>query len=150
MNIKMGIFRFFSLKPFKFKEDNIKTILQKDNKASFLNWFSGFTDAEGNFLISSNLNYFRFRFKITMHIDNLEALNTIKTKLKIGNVIVEKNRNRCSFVVQSFTEIRDVILSPLCNKTFEPSRKALIAYSNQRLLFLQRFYSSQNLIKLDP
>jgi hypothetical protein len=44
-----------------------------------------------------------------MHIDNLEVLNTIKSTLNVGNVIVEKDRNSCSFVVQSFKEIRDVI-----------------------------------------
>jgi len=37
----------------------------------FLQWFSGFTDAEGNFLISIDRNYVRFRFKISLHIDDL-------------------------------------------------------------------------------
>jgi len=44
-----------------------------------------------------------------MHIDNLEALNIIKSKLNVGNVTIEKSRNKCSFVVQNFTEIKDVI-----------------------------------------
>jgi len=44
-----------------------------------------------------------------MHIDNLEALNNIKSKLNVGNVTIEESRNRCSFVVQDFTEIRDII-----------------------------------------
>ncbi len=44
-----------------------------------------------------------------MHIDNLEALNTIKSILNVGNITVENNKNCCSFVVQDFTEIRDVI-----------------------------------------
>ena len=42
------------------------------------------------------------------HIDNLEALNFIKSKLNVGNVTIEKSRNRCSFVVQDFTEIKDM------------------------------------------
>ena len=46
-----------------------------------------------------------------MHIDNLEAtgpplagraLNIIKSKLNIGKITIEKDRNRCSFVVQDF------------------------------------------------
>ncbi len=53
--------------------------------------------------------YFRFRFKISMHIDNLEALNTIKSILKIGNVTVDKNKNYCFFVVQDVADIRDII-----------------------------------------
>jgi len=28
--------------------------------------------------------------------------------LNIGNVVIEKNRNSCSFVVQSFSELKDV------------------------------------------
>lgn len=44
-----------------------------------------------------------------MHIDNLEALNTIKSILNVGSITIEKNKNCCSFVVQDFTEIRDVI-----------------------------------------
>jgi hypothetical protein len=44
-----------------------------------------------------------------MHIDNLEGLNIIKSKLNIGKIMIEKDRNRCSFVVQDFLEIRDVI-----------------------------------------
>jgi len=80
----------------------------KEDK-SFLKWFVGFTDAEGNFLISLDRGYVRFRFKICMHLDNLEALNLIKSKLNVGIIIVEESKNKCSFVVQNFVEIRDVI-----------------------------------------
>jgi hypothetical protein len=44
-----------------------------------------------------------------MHIDNLEALKTIKSKLNIGNVTTDKDRNYCYFVVQDFSDIRNVI-----------------------------------------
>ena len=70
---------------------------------SFLKWFVGFTDAEGNFLISLDRGYIRNRFKISMHIDNIEALNIIKSKLNLGNVPIEKSRNKRCFVVQNFT-----------------------------------------------
>ena len=70
---------------------------------------SSFFKQVGNFLISLDRGYIRFRFKISMHIDNLEALNIIKSKLNIGKITIEKDRNRCSFVVQDFIEIRDVI-----------------------------------------
>lgn len=86
------------------KEFNLNTV-SKD----FLSWFSGFTDAEGNFLISVDRNYVRFRFKISLHIDDVETFNTIKSNLNIGNIVLEKSRNRCSFVVQDFTEIKLVI-----------------------------------------
>jgi hypothetical protein len=85
------------------------TKLDFKEQSSFLNWFSGFTDGEGNFLISLDRGYIRFRFKINMHIDNLEALNTIKSTLKIGSVTVYKDKNYCSFVVQDFSDIKDIL-----------------------------------------
>ena len=43
-----------------------------------------------------------------MHIDNLEALNTIKSILQIGNITVDKDKNYCSFVVQVLSHIKDI------------------------------------------
>jgi hypothetical protein len=86
------------------KEFNLNTVFK-----DLLSWFSGFTDAEGYFLISVDRNYVRFRFKITLHIDDVETLSTIKSNINIGSVFLEKDRNRCSFVVQDFTEIKFVI-----------------------------------------
>lgn len=117
----MGFYKFYTTssnyKPANLKFDNKSSKNLNENKPnswdkefnSFLKWFVGFTDGEGNFLISLDRGYIRFRFKISMHIDNLEALNIIKSKLNIGNVTIEKDRNRCSFVVQDFLEIKDVI-----------------------------------------
>ncbi len=73
-------------------------------------WFSGFTDAEGNFLITLDHGFVKFRFKILLlHIDDVEVLNTIKSKLNIGRVTVETGRNRCSFIVEKYADIRNVI-----------------------------------------
>jgi hypothetical protein len=44
-----------------------------------------------------------------MHIDTIDVLYLIKSKLGVGNVTIEKDRNKCSFVVQDFAGIRDVI-----------------------------------------
>jgi len=75
----------------------------------FLYWLSGFTDAEGNFLITLDRGFVKFRFKISLHLDDIEVLNTIKSKLKIGRVSIEKSRNRCSFIVENFADIKNVI-----------------------------------------
>ena len=82
-------------------EDN----LLKNVSREFLYWFSGFTDAEGNFLITIDRQYVRFRFKIVLHIDDVEVLNTIKSNLNVGTVTLESSRNRCSYIVQDYGEI---------------------------------------------
>jgi len=59
------------------------------NQLSFIEWFRGFTDAEGCFLIAKVGNRFAFRFTIKLHKDDLNLLNFIKNFLKIGNVLVD-------------------------------------------------------------
>lgn len=61
----------------------------------FLYWFSGFTDAEGNFLVTIDRKYIKLRFKINLHIDDIEVLYTIKSNLGFGRVVEESNRNSC-------------------------------------------------------
>lgn len=50
------------------------TIKNESNK-EFYKWFSGFTDAEGNFLIMTLPKGFNFKFSIGLHIDDLPVLN---------------------------------------------------------------------------
>lgn len=83
------------------KELNFLERVSKD----FLYWFSGFTDAEGNFLISFDHGYVRFRFKICLHIDDIGVLYTIKNNLGFGRVTVE-GKASCSFVVDKFEDIK--------------------------------------------
>jgi hypothetical protein len=93
------------------KNSNVRTEdnLLKNVSSEFLYWFSGFTDAEGNFLISIDRQYVRFRFKISLHIDDVEVLNTIKSNLNVGTVTLESSRNSCSYVIQNYEEIKNVI-----------------------------------------
>lgn len=71
----------------------------------FLHWFSGFTDAEGNFLVVIDRQYVKLRFKINLHIDDIEVLYIIKSKLGFGRVIEESKRNSCSFIVEDSLSI---------------------------------------------
>lgn len=89
----------------------------------FLFWFSGFTDGEGNFSITLDRGYIRFRFKINLHIDDLQVLNVIKSKLNVGRIIIEENRNSCAFVVQSFSELKDVICPIFLSFPLHTSKK---------------------------
>jgi len=93
------------------KKSNVRTEdnLLKNVSSEFLYWFSGFTDGEGNFLISIDREYVRFRFKISLHIDDVEVLNTIKSNLNVGTVTLENSRNRCSYIIQNYEEIKKII-----------------------------------------
>lgn len=79
---------------------------------SFLEWFSGFTDAEGNFSIFEDNKYIRFRFKLVLHKDDINILYKIKNSLEIGNIYIE-NKNYCSYVVNSLNEIIYLSTPPL-------------------------------------
>lgn len=76
----------------------------------FFYWFSGFTDAEGNFLVIIDGKYIKLRFKINLHIDDLEVLYTIKSNLGFGRVVKESHRNSCYFIVEDSLSI-----STLCD-----------------------------------
>ena len=68
-------------------------------------------------------DYVRFRFKISLHIDDIEVLNTIKSNLGIGNIFIEHSINRCSFVVQRYEEIKSVICVIFKNVPLHTSKK---------------------------
>lgn len=93
------------------KNSNVRTEdnLLKNVSSEFLYWFSGFTDAEDNFLITIDRQYVRFRFKICLHIDDVEVLSTIKSNLNVGTVTLESSRNRCSYIIQDYEQIKSVI-----------------------------------------
>jgi len=93
------------------KNSNVRTEdnLLKNVSSEFLYWFSGFTDAEGNFLISIDRQYVKFRFKISLHMDDVEVLNTIKSNLNVGTVTLESSRNRCSYIIMNYEDIKNII-----------------------------------------
>lgn len=91
-------------------------MINKNNNNALLDfqaWFVGFSDAESNFSIvpkldsEGNLNprrgRFTFIFAIGLHVDDVEALEYIQSKLNIGNVRVYKDE--CKFIVAKIDEI---------------------------------------------
>lgn len=81
-------------------------------ESSFLEWFVGFTDAEGSFSINPvltqdglTLSKVGFMFKIALHIDDEEVLRYISAKLGVGGVRVYKNE--CIF---SVTDKKGILL----------------------------------------
>ena len=52
----------------------------------FYEWFCGFTDSEGSFMIERRLDSYLFKFKIHLHIDDIEVLYFIQKTLGVGKV----------------------------------------------------------------
>ena len=73
----------------------------------FYKWFSGFTDAEGTFMIVSLAKGFSFKFSIGLHIDDLNVLNYIRNKLGFGRVC--SSGNTCHFNVTKKDDILKLI-----------------------------------------
>jgi len=100
-------------------KDNSK--FELDNK--FLEWFVGFTDAEGNFSLTLRDNpnneskktishYVNLTFQIGIHISELSTLNYIKEKLKCGNISISKDR--CNYYISNFRSVIYIII-PIFN-----------------------------------
>jgi cytochrome c oxidase subunit 3 len=96
------------------------TSLQKEIylDSEFLEWFSGFTDAEGNFNITlqklkeNNYTNAMLTFQIGLHIDDLSLLEYIKNKLNCGHISI--TTSRCNYFVNDKTSLIQVIL-PIFN-----------------------------------
>ena len=73
---------------------------------SFLEWFVGFTEGDGSFIVNSRGNV---TFVVTQHSKNKYILNNIRDQLGFGNVIrqgITTNR----FVVNKKADIYKLIL----------------------------------------
>lgn len=103
----------------------VENIINKIN-IDFLEWFIGLSEAESNFTIrirqtSSNsekdsekdqtnkkIRGFEFLFRIYLHLDDLKALEYIKSNLNCG--IIKKDRNTYVFIISSFDDIKFKLL----------------------------------------
>ena len=96
-----------AIKPKPIKSSAYKTI--SHFKASM-----GFSDAESSFMINTkNEREVHFTFQITLHIDDVAVLYTIRDKLGIGVVLIKGNT--CSFRVSSYQVIMESLL-PIFDK----------------------------------
>jgi len=76
----------------------------------FIEWFRGFTDAEGCFLIIyRDGNTFEFEFSIKLHIDDKAALDYIQSTLGIGKVRLSRTGPNVTFKVNSQREIAIIV-----------------------------------------
>ncbi|MGI9825460.1 LAGLIDADG family homing endonuclease, partial [Riemerella anatipestifer] len=81
----MGFFHFSTQSSCLDKKDELSTKVFPTT----ISYIAGFTDAEGNFLIIKDREHVKFRFKISLHIDDVKVLHLIKSKLNVGRVTVE-------------------------------------------------------------
>ena len=83
-------------------------------KKDFLEWLTGFTDAEGNFnikitgLSENTFKSVQFTFQIGLHKDEEEVLNFIKNTLKCGHI--SKSNNKVNYFVNDLNSLLHVIL----------------------------------------
>lgn len=93
-------------------KDKQANYFKLENK--FLEWFVGFTDAEGNFNIKItglNVNIYKnaqFTFQIGLHKDDEPVLIYIKSKLRCGHI--SRSKDRVNFFVNDRNSLLHVIL----------------------------------------
>jgi LAGLIDADG endonuclease len=71
---------------FKFHKNNDN----KERNSSFLEWFIGFTEGDGSFILSKGKIY----FDITQNIDDIQVLYYIQKELGFGKVLSRKESHR--------------------------------------------------------
>ncbi len=99
----------YAYRNFSFTSGNrINYTTTRNLSHEFIEWFRGFTDAEGCFLIVKTGNTFTFRFIIKLHVDDVNLLNFIRNSLEgIGNVSTEGSV--ANYKVSSQKEIKLII-----------------------------------------
>lgn len=116
----------------KFKE-NYPNLKQPDN--GFLEWFIGFSEGEGSFILAKRGD---LSFVVTQSSSDIEVLNYIKDNLGFGKVIkqsVKQNTHR--FIIQDIKNTYLICLLFNGNMVF-PTRKArfltFLSSFNERLI----------------
>ena len=97
-------------------------ILKKD----FLEWFVGFTDAEGNFnikitgLTNNTYKNAQFTFQIGLHKDEEEILYYIMNTIKCGHI--SKSKDKINFFVNDINSLLNVIIPIFTNVNLNSSK----------------------------
>lgn len=110
-----------------------------NNRDEFKEWLCGFIDSEGSFYIEPNNKgrSYRFNFQIVLHIDDIEVLHFIKSKLGMGEV--RDRGSNAIFTIRAQQDIVELIeiLSkyPLNSKKyldFSDFKRAFELYTNSK------------------
>lgn len=89
---------------------NINSFIDKN----FIEWFIGFTDAEGNFNIKltdlkeNTFKYVQFTFQIGLHKDDIKVLEYIMDNLKCGHI--SKSGDKINYFVNDQNSLLNIII----------------------------------------
>jgi hypothetical protein len=124
----------FNFSNFYNKFETIYPNYTKPSK-SFLEWFIGFTEGEGSFILSKRGD---MSFVITQSSYDIQVLNYIKNNLGFGTVIVQSSKQKTHrYIVQDVNNISLICELFNGNMVF-PTRKArfmsFISFFNERLI----------------
>jgi cytochrome c oxidase subunit 3 len=108
-NIKINNSLFVNIPSYRNKESNSYYLNNE-----FLEWFVGFTDAEGNFnikitgLTNNTYKNVQFTFQICLHKDEEQVLNYIMNTLKCGHI--SRSNDRINYFVNDKNSLLHVII----------------------------------------
>jgi len=112
-NIKTNSKLLITIPSYKNKEANFYYL-----EKSFIEWFVGFTDSEGNFnikitgLTNNTFKNVQFIFHIGLHKDEIKVLEYIMNTLNCGHI--SKSENRINYFVNDINSLLYVII-PIFN-----------------------------------
>ena len=98
------------LKPYSLYNNNLNL---KMTDCEFNQWFAGFTDGEANFAIVISNNIISFKYSVKLHIDHLNTLKFIKSRLGCGNIIINSKSNSASFELNRIGDIQTKLITRL-------------------------------------
>ena len=111
----------------------------------FIEWFVGFTDAEGCFsIIIKNGKTASLAFTIELHKDDVEVLYKIASALGVGRVLVNKNKDSALFFISKFEDINSVLIPLFKNYPLQTTKHLdFISFANAASII----FNSKNLKK---
>jgi len=139
--------------PFVFKNvvAHYSTCTEKPDNLSyeFIDWFRGFTDAEGCFQITQRSgNAFEFRFSFGLHIDDLPVLEYIKNQLNMGKISINSTRAKVTYNVIAKKDIAKIIVIFSEYNLNSTKHLNFLAFKEAFALYISE--SRRNIEKLKP
>jgi LAGLIDADG endonuclease len=140
----------------KYFKNTLRNFTKKNNtnkihKHQFIEWFVGFTDAEGNFTIGLDNRHkttqFNFRFMIGLHIDDKSLLQFILNNLGCGYIHDNKDKTVSYFIITNPYHL-EFILFPILDSFLLNTTKYLDYLSFKEAFLLKSSNKSNSDTKL--